>query len=119
MFPALPPFADPSPSLLTALGELGAKDGPMDARDDVRMTGGPGPLGLILNPGRNEDSRIPAGTTFLGQFVDHDITFDEVSQLGVPTTPETSPNSRQPTLNLDSVYGSGYGNSTLVLPDGR
>jgi len=46
MFPALPPFADPSPSLLTALGELGAKDGPMDARDDVRMTGGPGPLGL-------------------------------------------------------------------------
>jgi len=31
-----------------------------------------------------EKHDIPAGTTFLGQFVDHDITFDEVSQLGVP-----------------------------------
>jgi hypothetical protein len=118
MFPGLAPFAETSPALISALNAMGAKDGPIDARDDVRMTGGPGPLGLILNPGRNEDSQIPAGTTFLGQFVDHDITFDELSQLGVPTMPETSPNSRQPTLNLDSVYGSGYGNSTLVLPDG-
>jgi hypothetical protein len=119
MFPGLAPFAEASDSLRDALTEFGAKDGAIDARDDVRMTGGPGPLGLILSPGRNEDSSITAGITFLGQFVDHDITFDEHSPLGVPTSPEDSPNSRQPALNLDSVYGSGFGDSRFVTPDGR
>jgi hypothetical protein len=119
MFPDLPAFANASDRLLHALMELGAKDGPIDARDDVRMdAGAPGPLWLIVNPGRNEDSTIPAGMTFLGQFVDHDVTFDETSPLGVPTAPETSPNSRQPTLNLDSVYGGGFGDSALVRSDG-
>jgi hypothetical protein len=48
-----------------------------------------------------------AGTTFLGQFVDHDITFDTTSAMGVPTDPGSSPNARTPSLDLDSVYGAG------------
>jgi Animal haem peroxidase len=120
MFPGLSPFAQPSSSLPAALNALGAQGGPIDARDDVRMEpGAPGPLGLILDPGRNEDSQIPAGITFLGQFVDHDVTFDETSQLGIPKNPEDSPNTRQPALNLDSVYGGGWGDAALVLPDGQ
>ncbi len=119
MFPGLAPFAEASDSLRDVLTRFGAKDGAIDARDDVRMTGGPGPLGLILDPGRNQDSTITAGMTFLGQFIDHDITFDEHSQLGVPKNPEDSPNSRQPTLNLDSVYGGGFGDTRYVLPDGH
>src|SRR5262245_60809215 len=48
-----------------------------------------------------------AGTTFVGQFLDHDITFDATSPLGVPTEPETTRNTRVPSLDLDSVYGGG------------
>ena len=48
-----------------------------------------------------------AGTTFFGQFVDHDITFDTTSPLGVPTEPHDAPNSRTPSLDLDSLYGHG------------
>jgi hypothetical protein len=45
--------------------------------------------------------------TFLGQFLDHDMTFDATSRLGVPTRPERSTNTRTPALDLDSVYGGG------------
>ncbi|HKQ14772.1 MAG TPA: heme peroxidase family protein, partial [Steroidobacteraceae bacterium] len=48
-----------------------------------------------------------AGTTFFGQFIDHDVTFDLGSRLGEPTRPEDSTNSRSPALDLDSVYGGG------------
>ena len=48
-----------------------------------------------------------AGTTFFGQFVDHDVTFDLGSTLGEPTRPEDSTNTRSPALDLDSVYGGG------------
>jgi Animal haem peroxidase len=121
MFPDLPPFAETTPSVINALNAFGAKDGPLDAKDDLRPVseGGPGPLGLIQNPGRNEDSNHPAGLTFLGQFIDHDMTFDLNSVLGLPTPPETSPNSRDPRLNLDSVYGGGFGDARFVLPDGQ
>jgi hypothetical protein len=43
----------------------------------------------------------------VGQFVDHDITFDTTSAMGVPTDPGSSPNARTPSLDLDSVYGAG------------
>ena len=119
MFSGLPSFAEATPAVEEALRALGAQGGPLDARDDVRMEpGAPGPLGLILNPGRNEDSSLPAGVTFLGQFVDHDITFDLTSRLGRPTAPEETRNFREPVLNLDSIYGGGYGDTRFVLPDG-
>jgi Animal haem peroxidase len=43
----------------------------------------------------------------VGQFIDHDITFDTSSAMGVPTDPGSSPNARTPSLDLDSVYGTG------------
>ena len=47
--------------------------------------------------------RIPAGFTYLGQFIDHDITFDPTTRAdrGTPV------NFRTPRFDLDSVYGSG------------
>lgn len=115
MFPGLKPFAEATPAVTAALNAFGAKDGPIDARDDMTKS----PLELILEPGGNLDSTIPAGMTFLGQFVDHDVTFDLTSPLGVPTSPEKTRNFREPALNLDSVYGGGYGDTRFVLPDGR
>jgi len=41
----------------------------------------------------------------MGQFLDHDMTFDTGSTLGVPTKPESATNARTPAFDLDSVYG--------------
>lgn len=54
------------------------------------------------------DSKIPAGFTYFGQFVDHDITFDRTQ--GIPAgelDPAEIENGRTPALELDSVYGRG------------
>ena len=109
MFPHLPPFAEPSNALVAALLDLGRPGGPMDARDNLAA----GPIALITEPTlrvNNPDAPLPmgaAGTTFMGQFIDHDMTFDAGSRLGVPTAPQAATNSRAPALDLDSVYGRG------------
>ena len=92
--------------------------GILDARDDLLA----GPKALILDPtvngnptssnpyGTNPDNpTMTAGSTFVGQFTDHDITFDQTSHLGVPQNPLRSPNTRSPALDLDSVFGGGPG----------
>jgi heme peroxidase len=103
----LPPFATPSPQLTAALTELGKPGGIMDAKDPLDR----GPILLITDPTlsvNNPDNPThTAGTTFFGQFIDHDVTFDLGSRLGEPTRPEDSTNSRSPALDLDSVYGGG------------
>jgi hypothetical protein len=52
-------------------------------------------------------SNIPAGYTYFGQFVDHDITLDVSSSLDADTDANTVNNMRTPALDLDSVYGRG------------
>jgi hypothetical protein len=49
----------------------------------------------------------PAGMTFLGQFIDHDITFDASSEIGRVEDPGQIRNVRTPNLDLDCVYGAG------------
>jgi len=69
-----------------------------------------GELGNMMgDPGRDlvADSIIPAGFTYFGQFVDHDVTFDVSSTLQTATDAETLNNMRSPALDLDSVYGRG------------
>jgi len=69
-----------------------------------------GQLGdLMADPGRetSPDTTIPAGYTYFGQFVDHDITLDVSSSLDVATDATTVNNMRSPALDLDSVYGRG------------
>ena len=50
---------------------------------------------------------IPAGFTYLGQFIDHDLTFDPTSTLDRFNDPDALINFRSPRFDLDSVYGSG------------
>ena len=104
----LPGFADfNAPSLRPALMAMGQPGGVIDARDPLSE----GPVRLITNPelspGNLDNPTHTAGTTFFGQFLDHDMTFDETSPLGVVTAPESAPNTRTPALDLDSVYGRG------------
>jgi hypothetical protein len=91
LFPLLRSFnADPQ-----ALMQLGAKDGPMDGGRE--------------NP--DHPDGLPSGFTFLGQFIDHDVTFDPTSSLERQADPEAIQNFRTPSLELDNVYGSGPGAS--------
>lgn len=53
------------------------------------------------------DSNIPAGFTYVGQFVDHDITLDVSSSIEASTDAITINNMRNPSLDLDSLYGRG------------
>ena len=53
------------------------------------------------------DAALPAGFTYFGQFVDHDITLDTASKLDTATDATTIHNMRTPSLELDSVYGRG------------
>ena len=63
---------------------------------------------MIERPGTfNPSTTIPAGFTYFGQFVDHDLTFDPTSTLGRRNLPEELPDFRSPRFDLDSLYGSG------------
>lgn len=55
----------------------------------------------------SDNPRIPAGYVYLGQFVDHDITFDPVSQLARRNDPNGLIDFRTPRFDLDCIYGSG------------
>ncbi len=54
-----------------------------------------------------ENSGIDAGYTYLGQFIDHDITFDPASSLQKRNDVDALVDFRTPALDLDSLYGSG------------
>jgi len=71
---------------------------------------------LMGDPGRETapDSIIPAGFTYVGQFVDHDITLDISSSLDVFTDANTINNMRTPSLDLDSLYSRGPGLDPFV-----
>jgi Animal haem peroxidase len=110
----LPSFAPPNPAVKTALAELGKRGGLMDANDNLAA----GPIALIVDPALSvnnpDSSQHTAGVTFMGQFIDHDMTFDTTSRLGQPTNPTGTRNSRRPVFDLDSVYGDGPTGSPLL-----
>src|SRR4051794_15429233 len=63
--------------------------------------------------------RLPAGYTYFGQFVDHDITFDPVSSLTRQNDPDGLVDYRTPRFDLDSLYGRGPADQPyLYEPDG-
>ena len=86
MFPRLDPFRPPDQALI----DLGRA---------MREA-------LPENPAL-ENSEIPAGFTYLGQFVDHDLTCDETRNFPVQDDLELIKQARTPTLDLDSLYGEG------------
>ena len=78
-------------------------------------------LGKALGEPRGEEDdaaldnpKIPAAYTYLGQFVDHDITFDPVSQLQRFNDPDALHDFRTPRFDLDSLYGSGPADSPFL-----
>jgi hypothetical protein len=87
----------------------------MTSKEWVELSEGLVHLGLCMNnPAKYckqeaspapPDSNIPAGYTYLGQFIAHEITFDNTQELlAVEPNPQ---NLRSPSLDLDSLYGEG------------
>src|SRR5262249_27858975 len=54
-----------------------------------------------------EESQIAAGYTYLGQFIDHDLTFDPGSRLDRDNDPDSLVEFRTPRFDLDCLYGRG------------
>ena len=94
-----------------------------------------GPKGTAIGPaltkkvaramigGGGGDGDVPAGYTYLGQFIDHDLTFDRTKNvvLGDDITPAELVQGRSPRLDLDSLYGVGPanpGSAKFYAPDG-
>ncbi len=67
----------------------------------------------------DQDSAIPSGFTYLGQFVDHDLTMDKTTAaLGSDVTVDELIQGRSPSLDLDSLYRRGPTEDPQFYSDG-
>jgi hypothetical protein len=65
-------------------------------------------LGNAMAVGGGGGGPIPAGFTYLGQFIDHDLTFDKTTVMfGANISATQMLEGRSPSLDLDSLYGAG------------
>jgi hypothetical protein len=93
----------------------GGRFGKMFPEEDRLGLGDPGPDAIVELARQLVESaehsggnpKIPAGYTYLGQFIDHDITFDPTSKLETIRDPNALTNFRTPRFDLDSLYGTG------------
>ena len=117
MFKNQPPHAV-SEDLLTALGQtmeekpvIGSNLVDPQAGDPVLQNGNPVVVTKDHNDalGENPNPLLTSGFTFVGQFVDHDITFDTTTLDQQQSDPYATTNFRTPRYDLDSVYGRGPG----------
>lgn len=132
LFPDLQPLAVPRSVFL----RLGARklDGNNDPTEDQSASDGP-----MVDPDENlptwnsgsppedqeDNEAIPAGYTYLAQFIDHDLTLDFTSDPNQTNQISELPNARTPAFDLDCIYGLGpeahphlyEGDNTLSLSD--
>jgi Animal haem peroxidase len=73
--------------------------------------------GEVTDGNDNEESTIPALYTYLGQFIDHDLTFDTTSTLQASIDPNALVNFRTPAFDLDNVYGRGPADQPYLYND--
>src|ERR1700712_1038229 len=66
-------------------------------------------VGVAINAAdiADENPTIPAGYTYFGQFIDHDVTFDPTPLGGEANDIAGLVDFRSPALDLDNLYGRG------------
>ena len=67
----------------------------------------------------DENPVIPAGYTYFGQFIDHDLTFDPNSSLQKMNDPDALEDFRTPRFDLDSLYGRGPDDQPYLYQDAQ
>lgn len=116
MFRALPVYDMPDDALVRLGKAMVPPNPPGQDLDEPRGTADDDENVATLPDG---SLRLPAGYTYFGQFVDHDITFDPVSSLSRQNDPDALVDFRTPRYDLDSVYGRGPSDQPyLYEPDG-
>lgn len=100
MFRQLKPAVHSEPDL-RALGRVDNGNGGMTAPPDA-------PEAETNNPRDDEENTgISAGYTYLGQFIDHDLTFDPSTLAQQKSDPDAIVDFRTPKFDLDNMYGRG------------
>lgn len=129
LFPSLPAAKFAEADLIRLAKGAGAALPGMSAAPEVLRDSNGQPLRneqgeVILSATREtqsddeENFGIPAGYTYLGQFVDHDVTFR--ADDGFQVKGAAGVNHRSARFDLDSLYGAGPGlEPYLYGPDGR
>jgi hypothetical protein len=121
MFRALPPATfDPQDLTNLAVGindgknKLDGMSSPPEVKVDKNNNPVRDPKGFLIPTATpesevddEENFGIPAGYTYFGQFIDHDITFDPASSLQSQNDPDALVDFRTPALDLDNLYGRG------------
>ena len=67
-----------------------------------------------------ENLSVPAGYTYFGQFIDHDLTFDTTSSLNPADSKDGKrqpSNLRTPRFDLDALYGDGPDSQPFMYAD--
>ena len=107
--PATAPVEDePARAAATAADFRFSRMGPRGRRMGETLARKVAKAMTATGSGAGGDGTIPAGYTYLGQFVDHDLTFDHtVVALGDSVAPADLLQGRSPSLDLDSLYGAG------------
>jgi len=100
-----------------------AKFGTTDDENIKNLTGLGSAMSADFDPPKDgkddEESGIPALYTYLGQFIDHDITFDPASVLQKQNDPDALVDFRTPALDLDNVYGRGPSDQPYMYDGGN
>jgi hypothetical protein len=117
MFRSLPAAAWPKEALYN-LGTKMTADPEVDKKNPKMPAASP-ESGKSRIQDDEENAGIPAGYTYLGQFIDHDITFDPASSLQQQNDPDALVDFRTPRLDLDSVYGRGPGDQPYMYTGDR
>ena len=65
----------------------------------------------------DEESGIPSLYTYLGQFIDHDLTFDPDGSFQKQKDPNATEDFRTPAFDLDNIYGRGPGDQPYLYDE--
>lgn len=92
----------------------GFTDADAATHSDAALTDLANRMMLTLDPNDPKDGAddeenlfVPAGYTYFGQFVDHDLTFDTISNFNDAGSAARAADQRTPRFDLDNVYGRG------------
>lgn len=67
-----------------------------------------------------ENFGLASGYTYLGQFIDHDLTLNPINHFGPSVATATMPNLRSAAFDLDNIYGRGPADQPyMYAADGR